>query len=79
MVTNSNDKTKETVDFIWNLAELLRGPYNKDHYRDVILPLCVLRRFDCALEETKEAVLKEHEEMKNSKWYNQVGLRAEKL
>ena len=67
MVTNSNDKTKETVDFIWNLAELLRGPYNKDHYRDVILPLCVLRRFDCALEETKEAVLKEYEKLKSSK------------
>ena len=67
MSTNSNAKTKETVDFIWNLAELLRGPYNKDHYRDVILPLCVLRRFDCALEKTKEAVLKEYEKMKSSK------------
>ena len=66
MSTNSNSKSKETVDFIWNLAELLRGPYNKDHYRDVILPLCVLRRFDCVLEETKEAVLEENEKLKDS-------------
>ncbi len=66
MSTNSNSKSKETVDFIWNLAELLRGPYNKDHYRDVILPLCVLRRFDCVLEATKEAILEENEKLKDS-------------
>jgi len=63
---NSKEKTDETVDLIWNLAELLRGPYNKDHYRDVILPLCVLRRFDCVLEVTKEVVLKKNEELKVS-------------
>lgn len=66
MSTDSNNKSKETVDFIWNLAELLRGPYNKDHYRDVILPLCVLRRFDCVLEANKKAVLEENEKLKDS-------------
>ncbi len=66
MGTTSNSKSKETVNFIWNLAELLRGPYNKDHYRDVILPLCVLRRFDGVLEATKEVVLEENEKLRDS-------------
>jgi type I restriction enzyme M protein len=58
----SNGASKEKSDFIWNLAELLRDPYKKDHYGDVILLFCVIRRFDCVLELTKEEVLKK---MKN--------------
>ena len=66
----TNGAYKEKSDFIWNLAELLRGPYKKDHYGDVVLPLCVIRRFDCVLEATKETVLKKNEELKNSKIEN---------
>jgi len=66
----SNGASKEKSDFIWELAELLRGPYKKDHYGDVILPLCVLRRFDCVLKETKEAVLEKNDELKKSKIEN---------
>lgn len=47
----------EKVNFIWKIAELLRGPYKPEKYGDVILPLAVLRRFDCLLEPTKEAVI----------------------
>jgi type I restriction enzyme M protein len=47
----------EKVNFIWKIAELLRGPYKPEKYGDVILPLSVLRRFDCLLEPTKEAVI----------------------
>lgn len=47
----------EKVNFIWKIAELLRGPYKPEKYGDVILPMAVLRRFDCLLEETKEKVL----------------------
>lgn len=47
----------EQVSFIWKIAELLRGPYRPEKYGDVILPLAVLRRFDCLLENTKEDVL----------------------
>jgi type I restriction enzyme M protein len=36
---------------------MLRGPYKKEKYGDVIIPLCVLRRFDCVLAPTKQAVL----------------------
>ena len=47
----------ELVSFIWSICNLLRGPYKRNEYRKVILPLTVLRRFDCVLAETKEAVL----------------------
>ena len=47
----------ELATFIWDICNLLRGPYKRNEYRKVILPLTVLRRFDCVLTETKEAVL----------------------
>lgn len=51
-------------NFIWNIADLLRGPYRPPQYERVMLPLTVLRRFDCVLEENKDKVLKEHERYK---------------
>ena len=45
--------------FIWSVADLLRGMYKPSEYGRVILPLTVLRRLDCVLEPTKEAVLAE--------------------
>ena len=47
----------ELANFIWGICNLLRGPYKRNEYRKVILPLTVLRRFDCVLAGTKEAVL----------------------
>jgi type I restriction enzyme M protein len=44
---------QDKVNFIWSIAELLRGPYKKEQYGDVILPMAVLRRFDCVLAATK--------------------------
>lgn len=45
--------------FIWSVADLLRGDYKQSEYGKVILPFTVLRRLDCVLEPTKEAVLQE--------------------
>ena len=45
--------------FIWSVAYLLRGDYKQSEYGKVILPFTVLRRLDCVLEPTKDAVLKE--------------------
>ena len=45
--------------FIWSVADLLRGRYRPHEYGQVILPFTVLRRMDCVLEPTKQAVLKE--------------------
>ncbi len=47
--------------FIWSVADLLRGDYKQADYGKVILPFTVLRRIDCVLEPTKEAVLAEYE------------------
>ena len=52
----------ELVNFIWSICNLLRGPYKRNEYRKVILPLTVLRRFDCVLADTKQAVLDAHAE-----------------
>jgi len=46
--------------FIWSVADLLRGDYKQSEYGRVILPFTVLRRLDCVLADTKEAVLKEY-------------------
>lgn len=46
--------------FIWSVADILRGDYKQADYGKVILPFTVLRRLDCVLESTKEAVLAEH-------------------
>lgn len=54
------------VSFIWNIADdCLRDVYVRGKYRDVILPMTVLRRLDALLEPTKEAVLQELEFQKN--------------
>lgn len=45
------------ADFIWSVADLLRGDYRQSEYGKVILPFTVLHRLDCVLEFTKEAVL----------------------
>jgi len=45
--------------FIWSVADLLRGDYKQSEYGKVILPFTVLRRLDCVLESTKDAVLAE--------------------
>lgn len=45
--------------FIWSVADLLRGDYKQSDYGKVILPFTVLRRLDCVLEPTKQAVLDE--------------------
>ncbi|HFS82680.1 MAG TPA: SAM-dependent DNA methyltransferase, partial [Epsilonproteobacteria bacterium] len=51
-------------NFIWSVADLLRGPYRPPQYERVMLPLTVLRRFDCVLDATKADVLKEYEKLK---------------
>ncbi len=56
---------RELVGFIWSICNLLRGPYKRNEYRKVILPLTVLRRFDCLLTPTKQAVLDKYPELKN--------------
>lgn len=50
------DVTTE-VNFIWSIANKLRGPYRSDKYKDVIIPMTIIRRFECALAPTKAKVV----------------------
>jgi type I restriction enzyme M protein len=54
-------------NFIWQIADLLRGPYRPPQYERIMLPLTVLRRFDCVLEATKEQVLLDAQRLEQSK------------
>jgi type I restriction enzyme M protein len=51
-------------NLIWQIADLLRGPYRPPQYERVMLPMTVLRRFDCVLAPTKPKVLAEYERSK---------------
>jgi type I restriction enzyme M protein len=60
----SNDETiRNHAAFIWSVADLLRGDYKRSEYGRVILPLTVIRRLDCVLEPTKQAVLDRHKQL----------------
>jgi type I restriction-modification system DNA methylase subunit len=50
-------KIDQKADLIWAIADKLTGVYKPHEYGDVILPLTVIRRFDCILSDTKDAVL----------------------
>lgn len=45
------------VNFIWSIANKLRGTYQSDKYKDVIIPMVIIRRFECALADTKKVVV----------------------
>ena len=53
-----HNQLNQLTSFIWNIADdVLRDLYVRGKYRDVILPMTVLRRIDTVLEPTKDAVL----------------------
>ncbi|MGJ8743820.1 type I restriction-modification system subunit M [Polaribacter sp.] len=56
---------KESANFIWSIADLLRGDYKQSDYGKVVLPFTVLRRLDCVLKATKAEVLKKNEQVKS--------------
>ena len=60
------------VNFIWSIADdCLRDVYVRGKYRDVILPMVVIRRIDALLEPTKQDVLKLKQQLDNAKVVNQ--------
>lgn len=58
----------DLANLIWQIADLLRGPYRPPQYERVMLPMTVLRRFDSVLAPTKKRVLAEYERRKGSKF-----------
>lgn len=55
------------ADFIWNVADALRGDFRQSEFGRIILPFTVLRRLECVLEPTREAVLSKAATLKGTK------------
>lgn len=53
---NPVDITNE-ANFIWSIANKIRGTYMPDKYGDVIIPMTIIRRLECTLESTKDNVI----------------------
>jgi len=56
-VAKVNTKVQSLGSFVWSIAEILRGDFKQSEYGKVILPFIVMRRLDCILEASKDAVL----------------------
>lgn len=54
----------QTAAFLWSVADLLRGDFKQSQYGRIILPFTLLRRLECVLEDSKEAVLAQAEKIK---------------
>ena len=65
---------QQLSNFVWQVADLLRGPYRPPQYERVMLPMTVLRRFDCVLDETKQTVLKNYEKYKDNENFQGAAL-----
>ena len=63
-MTNTN--FSQSAAFIWSVADLLRGDFKQSQYGRVILPFTLLRRLECVLAETKDAVVVKYDELKTS-------------
>lgn len=83
------DASKE-IAMVFSIANTLRGPYRADRYKDVIIPMIILRRIECALDKTKDAVVKTFNKNKNTPvqilckksgypFYNTSGFTLKKL
>ncbi|EHA1082304.1 SAM-dependent DNA methyltransferase [Photobacterium damselae] len=59
-----NSNFTQTAAFIWSVADLLRGDLKQSQYGRVILPFTLLRRLECVLEESKDAVVAQAEKVK---------------
>jgi type I restriction enzyme M protein len=64
------------ASFIWSVADLLRGDYKQSEYGKVILPFTVLRRLDCVLAPTKQAVLERKAKLESQGIKNMDLLRS---
>src|SRR6266567_8739644 len=53
------------ANLIWQIADLLRGPYRPPQYERVMLPMTVLRRLECVLEKTKPQVVAKHHALRD--------------
>ena len=55
----NTENHSQTAAFLWSIADLLRGDFKQSQYGRIILPFTLLRRMECVLAPTRDAVLKE--------------------
>src|SRR5437773_5186289 len=71
-MASENGQLNWIAGFIWNIADdVLRDVYVRGKYRDVIIPMTVIRRLDAVLEPSKDAVLKMKEQLDKAGIANQ--------
>jgi type I restriction enzyme M protein len=61
----TNAKVQSLSSFAWSIAEILRGDFKQSEYGKVVLPFVVLRRLDCILESSKDAVVAAYDRLPN--------------
>lgn len=77
-VDMNNEQFNKIVSFIWGIAdEILRDVLVRGKYRDVILPMVVIRRLDAVLEPTKEKVIKTKKKLDEQGFTNQEAFLCE--
>ena len=57
MMDDTSINVSKEVDLVFSIANSLRGAYKSEKYKDVIIPMIIIRRFECALAKTKDAVV----------------------
>lgn len=65
MFDDTSIDVSNEVNLVWSIANSLRGAYTSDKYKDVIIPMVIIRRFECALEKTKDSVVSKKESNPN--------------
>lgn len=75
-IMSLSSNVNEKAALIWAIADKLTGVYKPHEYGEVILPLTVIRRFDCTLADTKEAVLEKYASVKDLPMRNILLQRA---
>ena len=61
MMDDTSINVSKEIDLVFSIANSLRGAYKSDKYKDVIIPMIIMRRFECALAKTKDDVVEAFE------------------
>ena len=66
VASESSIDVKRQVDAVFSIANSLRGTYQSDKYKDVIIPMIIIRRLECAMADTRDAVCSAYEKNKHT-------------
>jgi len=75
MTTNN---FSQTADFIWSVADLLRGDFKRSQFGRILLPFALLRRLECVLSDHKDAVVEKYAAIKDQNMQEQQLIRVSK-